>query len=134
MTEDNRIEWTSNLSVNNEIIDSQHRKIFNIMNQLRMADPDTSMNSEFARILSTLTDYGLSHLKEEEEFMAKHSFPGLEEHKKAHKAYLYKVAMFNLNFQKTSHTEVIEFLKNWWMNHIAKMDMQYRDFIYGKKH
>lgn len=133
MIEDNRIEWSSNLSVNNENLDTQHNEIFKIINQLGEAKPDNSESKSFAEILTTLTDYGLSHLKEEEKFMEENGFPKLEEHKKVHKSYLYKVAMFNLNYNKTSQADVVSFLKNWWVTHIAKMDIQYRDFIESKK-
>lgn len=133
MIEDNRFEWSENLSVNNEKIDTQHKEIFKIIDQLSRAKPDYSENSRFAQILSAITEYGLSHLKEEEKFMAENGFPKLEEHKKVHKSYLYKVAMFNLKYSKTSESEVVGFLKNWWVNHIAKMDIQYRDYIESKK-
>lgn len=133
MSEDNGIEWTSNLSVNDENLDTQHKEIFKIINQLGEAKTDNSKSSSFAQILTILTEYGISHLKEEEKYMSENEFPELEEHKKVHKSYLYKVAMFNLNYNKTSHSEVVSFLKNWWVNHIAKMDIQYRDFINAKK-
>jgi hemerythrin len=133
MNENNNIEWSADLSVNNEIIDKQHKHIFTILDQLNMQLPEDAKNCQFARLLTELTDYGLTHLKEEEKIMAEKQYPGLDEHKKIHKAYLLKVAMFNIKFHETSQKEVVDFLKNWWYNHISKMDMQYRDFIESKK-
>lgn len=65
--------------------------------------------------------------------MTENQYPGLEEHKKVHKEYLLKIAAFNIKFNKTYQQEVVDFLKNWWFNHISIMDMQYRDFIESKK-
>lgn len=133
MNDDKKFEWFGDLSVNNENIDIQHKHIFNILDQLSMLMPKDSKNNQFARLLSDLTEYGLTHLREEERFMAENDFPGLAEHKKVHKAYLLKVAMFNLKFNETTQPEVADFLKNWWFNHISIMDMQYRDYIESKK-
>lgn len=132
MNEINKFEWSGDLSVNDENIDNQHKHIFIILDQLNRLLPEDAKNDQFARLLTDLTEYGLTHLKEEEKFMAKNQYPGLEEHKKVHKAYLVKIAMFNIKFSETSQQEVIDFLKNWWFKHISKMDMQYRDFIDSK--
>ncbi len=133
MTEYKKLEWSGALSVNNEIIDNQHMHIFTLLDQMNMLVPEDAKNDKFALFLTELTEYGLTHLKEEEKFMAENHYPGLEEHKKVHKAYLLKVSMFNIKFNETSQQEVVDFLKNWWYNHISKMDMQYRDFIRLKK-
>ena len=69
MNENNRFEWSGDLSVNNEIIDKQHMHIFTILDQLNMQLPEDAKNNQFARILTELTDYGLTHLKEEEKLM-----------------------------------------------------------------
>jgi hemerythrin len=133
MNENNGIEWSGDLSVNNVIIDKQHKHIFAILDQLSMQLPDDAKKNQFARLLTELTEYGLNHLKEEEKFMAENLYPGLDEHKKVHKAYLLKVATFNIRFNETSQQEVVDFLRDWWFNHISKMDMQYRDYINSKK-
>ena len=132
MNENNKFHW-SDLSVNNENIDNQHKHIFDILDHLNMLSSEASKKSQFALLLTDLTEYGLSHLKEEEKFMAENQYPGLEEHKKVHKEYLLKIATFNIKFNKTYQQEVVDFLKNWWFNHISIMDMQYRDFIESKK-
>jgi hemerythrin len=133
MTENKEFIWSEALSVNNENLDNQHRHIFNIIYQLSISLPEDSMNNNFAHLLTDLTEYGLTHLKEEENFMAENNFPGLYDHKKLHKAYLLKIATFNIKFHETSQQEVVDFLKIWWFNHISKMDIQYRDFIESKK-
>lgn len=129
----NKFNWSDDLSVNNEEIDKQHLCIFDIIDQLNMQIPEDTKNNQFARLLTELTEYGLRHLREEEKYMAENLYPGLEEHKKVHKAYLLKVATFNLKFNETSQQEVVDFLRNWWFNHISKMDMKYRDYIKSKK-
>lgn len=133
MPSDKRLEWTDDLNINDENIDNQHKQIFSILNKMNKALPEDSNNKEFARLLTALTEYGLTHLKDEEKLMSDNHYPGLEEHKRVHKAYLLKIANFNIKFYETSRQEVVDFLTNWWYNHITGMDMKYRDFIRSKE-
>jgi len=130
------INWSDELSVNEGRIDLQHKHIFEIINSFIHEKELSSRSPRLAELLSQLTDYSLVHFREEESFMAEKNFPGLAEHKKAHKYYIKKVALFNLsytNLQPTDPEEVCSFLKKWWMKHILEMDFNYKRYIETKR-
>ncbi|MDX9782504.1 MAG: bacteriohemerythrin [Bacteroidales bacterium] len=126
------ISWSEELSVNEGRIDIQHKEIFEIINRFIYEKELSSRSPRLAELLSKLTDYSLIHFREEEKFMADKSFPGLAEHKKAHKYYTRKVAIFNLNYSTPNPADpddICAFLKRWWINHILELDFEYKRYI-----
>lgn len=124
--------WDSSFSVGDSKIDEDHKKILDIYNELlEYISSQGNLKNEFARILSQMTDYSLTHFQREELYMQNISFPHLREHKDAHRNYIYKVAMYNVNFlgpDSLDPEEVLNFLKGWWINHIIKLDSSYAKY------
>ncbi len=127
-----KIVWTNELSLNNEDIDREHKKLVEICNDLiERYELNNNNREEFARILSDMTDYGLVHFKREERYMQGFSYPRLTKHKQYHRDYIHKVAMYNFDLLGANPPEIIEvikFLKKWWINHILKIDSDYEKY------
>ncbi len=126
-----KLVWTNELSLNNEDIDREHKKLIEICNDLIDLYELNHNREEFARILTEMTDYGLIHFKSEERYMQKFSYPKLTEHKQHHRNYIYKVAMYNVDLLRANPpelTDVIKFLKKWWVNHILIIDAEYENY------
>jgi hemerythrin-like metal-binding protein len=126
--------WMENLSIGNPDIDYDHKKVLEIINDLVDLIENKRSRVEFARILSKMTDYSLTHFKHEENYMLDLGFPQLNAHRKHHLNYVYKVSMYNHNSAGNNPpdpSEVVSFLKNWWENHILKEDSLYE--IYRKE-
>lgn len=125
-----KIVWTDALSIGNAAVDKDHKKLFDIYNELVNLIQQNKGRREFARILSEMTDYARIHFGKEENYMEAFSYPEFAGHRKSHLAYIHKVAMYNVNF--TGHhppdpVDVVKFLKAWWMNHILSDDMEYEN-------
>ena len=108
-----KLVWSEKLTLYNEEIDSQHKMIFNLVNEVIEVDRLHPKSDYFAMILSKLTDYGMEHFKEEEKLMQILNYPKYIEHRKEHLNYVYQVAMFNLNFKNVNYSEpirVVEFV------------------------
>ena len=126
-----KIEWSNNLSIGNTNIDDDHKKLFEIYNNLIDLIELNKSRKEFAEILSKMTDYALKHFKKEEIYMHEFSYPKLAEHQKYHRDYKYKVAMYNVDLLGTNPPrpeEIINFLKKWWLNHIMNSDVEYENY------
>ncbi|MDF1518158.1 MAG: hemerythrin family protein [Lutibacter sp.] len=124
--------WTQELSIGNEDVDYDHNKLLDIFNDLVELIEYNKGRQEFAKILTRMTDYSLSHFKKEDEYMRKMAYPLLNEHKNYHRDYIYKVAMFNvdlLNINSPDPKEIISFLEKWWTNHILTHDDKFEKFI-----
>ncbi|KAB2869125.1 MAG: bacteriohemerythrin [Bacteroidales bacterium] len=127
-----KLVWTESLTLYNNSIDNQHKRLFDLVNEVIDTDQIYPRTEKFAQILSKLTDYGLEHFAHEEALMQKLNYPGLQEHKKDHLNYIYEVSMFNLNFREANCTDpkiVVKFMRDWWYKHILAMDMHFGKFI-----
>jgi hemerythrin-like metal-binding protein len=123
--------WTHESLTGNKQIDEEHYQLFVIWAELKDLSEKKSSLSEFALILTKMTDYSLKHFKREEEYMAQMAYPKLAEHKNYHKNYIYKVSMYNLDLlsgNPPDPNEIVSFLENWWDNHILKIDTEYEAF------
>ena len=126
-----KLIWIEEFSVDNTNIDTVHKSLIDIYNNLiEYVESKRNLN-EFAMILSKMTDYSLVHFKKEEEYMQKMSYPELTEHRRLHKDYIYKVAMYNANLlgiNPPEIKEIINFIYIWWVDHILKIDKKYEDY------
>jgi len=127
-----KIEWSNSFSIGNKDIDNDHKQILDIYNQLfDMLHGNNMARAEFARILSEMTDYSLRHFQREEAYMLNLSYPEYEQHVVYHKDYIYKVAMYNVNFLGNNPPDpkaVLDFLYQWWCFHILRKDIEYENF------
>ena len=126
-----KLIWTAEFSIGNTNIDTVHKSLVDIYNDLIEYTESKRNRIEFAMILSKMTDYSLVHFKKEEKYMQKMSYPELTEHKRLHKDYSYKVAMYNidlLGINPPEIKEVINFIHIWWVDHILKIDKKYEDY------
>ena len=84
---------------------------------------------------SWLIDYAGIHFADEEKLMVKVNFAELPAHKLEHEAFVKKA----LKLQAVFHTDqvvlsftVMEFLKDWLVNHILKNDKKYGEILHAK--
>lgn len=127
----NKIEWSNKLSIGNDNIDLDHKRLFVIYNDLIDLVSTNWNRVEFARILNDMTDYALSHFKKEEVYMQEFGFPDFAEHKKEHEAYLYKISTYNFNLlgiHAPEPQEVLDFLEAWWQSHVMQSDKLYEQY------
>ena len=126
-----KLIWTDEFSIGNTNIDTVHKSLIDIYNNLIKYAESKRNRKEFAMILSKMTDYSLVHFKKEEEYMQKMSYPELTEHRRLHKDYIYKVAMYNadlLGNNPPAINETINYIYIWWADHILKIDKKYEDY------
>jgi hemerythrin-like metal-binding protein len=126
-----KIEWSSEYSVGNDLLDKEHRVISGIFNDLVDVIRYNKSRSEFAEVLSRLTDYAMEHFRHEEAYMEKMNYPLLSEHQQRHMEFTLEIARFNADFMSyypPSAQRVYEFLSLWWFEHIRKEDMRYKEF------
>ncbi len=127
-------EWSKEFSVDNLELDLHHMKIIGLAAELSEEEA-TLFPQKYAKILSELMDCFMIHFKCEEEYMAKHSYPFLEQHKEKHDMFIFLLSLFNLDFNQeipTKANELHQLITEWLFDHELKMDCMYRDFIKKK--
>ena len=126
-----KLEWIQDYSVGVETFDSQHKRLFELINELVVQESGEDGHERLCRTLDTLSDYMDQHFKDEEEMMAKHSYPNFEEHREEHTKFVRKNLRFYTKLKEDSEAltdEVTQFLGDWWIHHIMNSDRQYKRF------
>ena len=92
---------------------------------------------EIIHLLDELREYTKIHFADEEAYMKKIGFPGLDAQIRAHTAFVDKLMNIDLDeldkiddHQQEYLLELIDFLAGWLVNHILKMDVAIG--VYGK--
>lgn len=126
-----KVLWEDSLSVNNESLDCQHKKLIDLFNSAADVQIQNPNSEKFSDLLQALSRYSQEHFSQEEEYMQEIGFPDLEKHKKLHKTFKEKVACFCLEAFSQSDTvvsETLDYLTDWIVNHIENTDQMYRQF------
>ncbi|WP_139370463.1 bacteriohemerythrin, partial [Xanthomonas axonopodis] len=78
--------WQDDLNTGIEVIDHQHRRIVDMINQLHVAQ--TSLQQlAVAEVIDELIDYTLSHFAFEEELMQEAGYPFSQAHQRVHAVF-----------------------------------------------
>ncbi len=126
------IKWNDGLSVDVAMIDKQHQKLIDMINELHDAMRQGKGSAVLGRILNGLISYTDSHFKTEEKYFDQFGYPDTEAHKKAHEAFVRKVSDFRDGFEQGRtglSIEIMNFLSDWLRQHIQGVDKKYGPFF-----
>lgn len=125
------MEWKEKYSVGNEKIDSQHKKLFNIVTRLHKAKENKETENVITVLLDELVEYVKTHFETEEEIMENCSYPELQEHKTEHLDFTLKMLDFTEDYKDKDKlsSEILDFLKTWIKEHIIGTDKKYVPYI-----
>jgi len=123
------IEWSSTYEIGIPVIDKQHKRIVDYINELNEADSDNK--TLITKIIANLIDYTYSHFGFEEAMMAEAGYAKLAEHQKTHNIFIDKIYAFKQQHEAGHdvHHELSKLLKIWLINHIQEDDMSYASLI-----
>jgi hemerythrin len=130
-----KVFWRDEYSVGVEQFDRQHRHLFEIINKLTAHSHSSSDLKLVSRTLKEMFDYAKEHFADEEKLMQQYAYPEIESQKKQHAYFLkttYELAAYPADKKEESIDEIAEFLNVWWIIHILKWDMKYKDFFKAK--
>ncbi|MBI4828771.1 MAG: hemerythrin family protein, partial [Nitrospinae bacterium] len=126
------IEWEDRFSVGVVEFDNQHKRLFDIVNELHAAVKADHGFEALQKILDELVDYTVTHFKAEEAKMAAAGYSGLSAHRGEHEKLISDASGLIKQF-KEGHISVgvdlLNFLVGWLQNHIMQTDMRYSGFF-----
>jgi len=129
------LQWREQLSVGNDLVDSDHRRLIDIINKA-----DQSMQS-MSRVglltaLAELDNYSRLHFSLEEKIAEAVGFPDLGH---LHSSHMLLLETLNLiareigeDWDKAAADHFGQFLRDWLINHVIKEDMLLKPYL--KKH
>lgn len=129
------IEWNDNLSVGVLKIDNQHKQLVHIINELSDAMSAGKGKEVLGKVLNELIFYVNTHFKTEEAFMEQYEYDEFEFHKNEHEKLTDDVKKFHSDFQEgkaVMSIQIMNFLRNWLMDHIVVKDKKLGKFLNEK--
>jgi len=130
------ILWNESYNVGFSIIDNQHKKLVDIINELYESFVDQTTGQKLHKILKDLENYTIYHFGTEEELFKKHGYPHSDAHLEEHHAFVEKIKQFNeelISGQTRITFQLMNYLKNWLLAHICGSDQAYVSFFIDKE-
>ena len=128
------ITWENRLSIHIPLIDSQHKMLFDIINKLYEAcqESEDSANEHFKKTISNVVSYISYHFSTEDQIMEKTAYPDHGTHKKHHVEFVHEILKHVASFEdgkKHVPNQLVRFLREWILSHIAFVDNKLGKFI-----
>jgi hemerythrin len=126
------IQWNNKMSVGLEEIDTQHKKLVDIINKLHDALKTNSYEKELKTIFTELIDYTKYHFSTEEQILEKAEYKDLENHKIQHKKFVTKMLRMKdrcYQGKEEISVELSSFLSSWMIGHILHSDKDYTETV-----
>jgi len=123
--------WKTEYEIDGDIIDWEHKKLFDLANEVIKIDRLKGHEAEFKEAVEELYKYVQYHFSHEEELMKARDYELLEAHKKKHALI---IAEMNHHVQFAEHmTRLLSNFRQlayrWVVEHILVEDVKFRDFL-----
>lgn len=131
----NATKWNNSFSVGIEQIDAQHKVLFKYIADLEktLSNPDEKQRwLTIHYVIVQLRDYARIHFSVEECLMEILSYSGRDAHIQEHGkfvSYLSELEHRSITHNDISENEIIEFLRDWLVDHIAVSDKEYSRYF-----
>ena len=133
--EEEFMSWGPQFEIGIQEIDQQHRKLVSMVNTLYKAVKEGKGRETMGQLLNELVSYTDYHFKTEEYYFDKFGYPETDLHKEIHRKLVQKVLNFKEKFDRGEADisyDLLNFLKDWLVNHIGKTDKKYGPFLKEK--
>jgi len=124
------MHWSDDLNTGIDVIDRQHQRIVDYINELHHAI-EHGDRDEVGHVIEQLIDYTYSHFTFEEELMEEAEYPFLRAHQRVHELFVRRVREFQEKFQQGEDIarQLHTVLKTWLVNHIKHDDADYAEIV-----
>ncbi len=120
------IHWDRTYETGQPLIDAEHRLLVMLFRKLDVAVKLKLSGITIARIVVEVQRFVEFHFTSEENLMVETEYPGLDAHRAAHRGLLaeFKKMTANLAFHREYPEDLLYFMVNWLIGHIAKEDQK----------
>jgi len=132
MSDIERIDWSPKYSVDIENVDMLQKKMFELFNELIDIKQDELEVKECTNKISEINDYAKLFFSTEEKVLRINGYPDFQNHTKAHRQFIRSSISLRREIADDIDNltyEVIAQLRDWLLNHILTMDMQFVPFV-----
>jgi hemerythrin-like metal-binding protein len=119
------IHWEATLALGHEELDTQHRELLRLANQLLAAHQGRTAQ-DLPAAIRALINYSAEHFLYEERLMAESGYAKAELHSEHHGIVLSRLHRFSEGLLRHDGAQtgerVAQFLKNWIVSHLTCFD------------
>jgi len=127
--------WSPGYSVGIKEIDSQHMKLVDMINNLHDGMKSGKGKEALENIFNELVSYTTFHFAHEEQLFQKYNYPETITHKRQHTDLVEQVLAYKTSYESGKSLlsmDIMNFLKDWLLKHIAGTDKKYTAFLNSK--
>ena len=122
------MKFTSNMVTHVELIDEQHKKLFDHIDLVESLGKNPIDKQKAMETLGFLGDYIALHFGDEENLQRSSKYPRFKAHQKLHKWYIGEYNKLRAEYDKHGYTEYFahilnESIINWFTNHVLVEDI-----------
>ena len=127
-------EWSPQLAVGVELIDTQHRELFRRVDRFVRAISEGAPSAETMYLLGFLGEYVVTHFSDEEALMAERAYPGAGAHATEHARFVATFQQLRNEFARVGVTpslaEAVEReVCRWLFAHVGGTDRALGEFV-----
>jgi len=126
------LEWREQLSVGNDVIDSDHKYLIEIINRVEKGFA-TNDREALRTALDSLFQYSKTHFEAEEKIASAAGYSAVPRLHDSHMALLDSLNLLRRKFAGEWTPALIEhftaLLRDWLMNHVIKEDLMMKPFL-----
>jgi hemerythrin-like metal-binding protein len=122
------ITWGPKLEIGIGIVDSQHRRLVDLINQLNEAMEGGRGVAVVGETLEGLIDYTHTHFRTEEDLLKEHNYEDYDLHRREHRIFTDQIEIYRDRLDAGSlriSSEVMEYMRGWLLTHIGSSDRAY---------
>jgi hemerythrin len=131
------IIWRDSFETGYTRVDSQHKYLVHLINELNKGLGVKDKKKQMSYFFHELYLYIINHFSMEEVLMREFDYPAYMDHKYEHAQFIIKIQNFREKYLTGSaniNVEVINFLKEWLLNHIMHTDKETFKAIQNKSY
>ncbi len=129
-----KIEWKDSYSVGIEELDSQHRGLLDLINEVRNLSGAMSKTEPFV-VLNAMIKYAQNHFKAEERYLENNDFPSLIHQKRAHENFVEEAFSMAQELDEEGLLTlggITIYLEEWFKDHVLGSDQEYKAYLEKK--
>jgi hemerythrin len=126
------LTWSHDCIIGVQAMDDQHGILMDTLNELRRMLVRGTNRRDISLQIERLIEFTQMHFLSEEQLLQQQAFPGLDEHRTAHRALLSRLytALEQVNREEPVHfSSLLEFLPAWYHEHVEEVDQPYGQWL-----
>ncbi len=129
------LKWSEDYATGIELIDDQHKRLFQYVNDLEDAVRQSDVNHELLlKILDFFEEYAKVHFGNEESCMHRYKCPVAKTNQAAHRRFIesyeyYKGVLKKEGPSYVLYKALLNWAQQWLLEHICKVDLQLKPCV-----